>query len=79
VINPLDIYLAYPSSDLLPVGPPKEGETINEYADRSGFAGDTLYTFLLLEAEEPYLMRHEYADRLRTAIRDIAAVLTSFE
>lgn len=57
------LYESYPDSDLLPIDPPRPGETIDEFADRAEHAGDTLFLFLCRDLA-----------RLTRAIGDIEAV-----
>jgi len=57
------IYGAYPDSDLLPIDPPAEGETIGGFAVRAEDAGDTLFLFLCREANDD-IDAEEYLNRL---------------
>lgn len=60
---------AYPDSDLLPIEPPRSGETISEFSVRAEPAGDTLFLFLCREADEE-IDTPEYLARLSRAIGD---------
>jgi len=71
------IYRAYPDSDLLPIDPPRVGETIGDFAVRAEAAGDTLFLFLCREANED-IDAEEYVHRLDRAQRDIEQVLETF-
>jgi hypothetical protein len=53
-VTALEIYNAYPGSDLLPIDPPLKNETIDAYMKRVGrdevlSCGDTLFAFILFE------------------------------
>lgn len=76
-IAPQIIYHAYPASDLLPIEPPAEGESINAFKTRAEEAGDTLFLFLCREADDE-VEPLEYLDRLERAIRDIEPVRDAF-
>jgi len=67
------IYRAYPDSDLLPIDPPRAGETIGDFAVRAEGAGDTLFLFLCREANDD-IDAQEYLHRLDRALRDIEQV-----
>ena len=67
------IYEAYPDHDLLPIDPPKPGETIGEFKVRAEDAEDTLFLFLCREADGE-IDNREYAARLDRATHDIEAV-----
>lgn len=71
------IYEAYPDCDVLPIEPPRPGETIREFKIRAEDAGDTLFLFLCREADDDIDAR-EYVARLDRAIRDIQAVKEAF-
>jgi hypothetical protein len=71
------IYEAYPDHDLLPIEPPRDGETIGEFAARAEEAGDTLFLFLCREADDD-IDAHEYVGRLDRAIRDTQEVQQAF-
>ena len=68
---------AYPDSDLLPIEPPRSGETISEFSVRAEPAGDTLFLFLCREADEEIDVP-EYLARLTRAIGDIEWVRDAF-
>jgi hypothetical protein len=70
---PQTIYEAYPDHDVLLIEPPKQGETIGEFAYRAENAGDTLFLFLCREADDE-IDAHVYMARLNRAIGDINAV-----
>ena len=70
---PRFIYDNYPDQDLLPIEPPKPGETISAFSQRAEDAGDTLFLFLCREANDE-IDAEEYLKRLDRAMRDIAAV-----
>lgn len=78
-ITPKDVYSSYPSSDLIPLDPPKDDETFDAYIARVGRnnirrCGDTLYAFLMFELAEDCSTK-ELANRaLDLAIKDIEAV-----
>ena len=72
-----DIYQAYPDSDLLPMDPPTDGETIGDFAARAETAGDTLFLFLCREANDDIDV-DEYRNRLDRALRDIEHVHDAF-
>jgi hypothetical protein len=67
---PRIIYDAYPDQDLLPIEPPKSGETIADFKLRAEDAGDTLFLFLCREAHDE-IDANEYIARLNRASRDI--------
>lgn len=69
-IAPQIIYHTYPASDLLPIEPPAEGESISAFKTRAEDAGDTLFLFLCREADDE-IEPQEYLER---AIRDIETV-----
>jgi hypothetical protein len=71
------IYEAYPDHDLLPIEPPRAGDTIGDFAARAEGAGDTLFLFLCREADDE-IDAHEYVARLDRAIRDIQDVQQAF-
>jgi hypothetical protein len=71
------IYQAYPDSDLLPIDPPRAGETIGDFADRAEGAGDTLFLFLCREANDD-IDAEEYLHRLDRAMREIEQVHDAF-
>ena len=74
---PRIIYDAYPDQDLLPIEPPKPGETIGAFKLRAEEAGDTLFLFLCREADDE-IDAEEYVARLDRAVRDIEAVRQAF-
>lgn len=74
---PRIIYDAYPDQDLLPIEPPKPGETIGVFKLRAEDAGDTLFLFLCREADDE-IDADEYVARLNRASRDIEAVRAAF-
>ena len=76
-IAPQVIYEAYPDHDVLPVEPPKPGETIGVFAYRAENAGDTLFLFLCREADDE-IDAHVYMARLDRAIGDIQSVRDAF-
>lgn len=76
-VAPQAIYEAYPDHDLLPIEPPKPGETIGEFAYRVENAEDTLFLFLCREAAED-IDAHVYMARLDRAIGDIQSVRDAF-
>ena len=71
------IYQAYQDSDLLPIDPPRAGETIGDFAVRAEGAGDTLFLFLCREANDD-IDAVEYLHRLDRALRDIEQVHDAF-
>ena len=71
------IYHAYPDSDLLPIDPPAEGETIRDFAVRAQGAGDTLFLFICREASDD-IDADEYLHRLDRALRDIEQLRAAF-
>ena len=75
---PSIIYEAYPDHDLLPIEPPKPGETVGNFKVRAEDAGDTLFLFLCREADDE-IDGHEYMARLGRAIHDIEAVREAFQ
>ena len=76
-IAPRILYQAYPDHDLLPIEPPKPGETIRAFSLRAEEAGDTLFLFLCREANDE-VDAQEYVARLERAMDDIAAVHAAF-
>ncbi|MFH1748252.1 MAG: hypothetical protein ABIG44_14555 [Planctomycetota bacterium] len=74
---PQILYGAYPDHDLLPIEPPKPGETVGAFKLRAEEAGDTLFLFLCREADDE-IDADEYIARLDRAMRDIAAVRDAF-
>ena len=83
-VTPKDIYDAYPGSDLLALFPPEENETFAAYKERMGGhkgildCGDTLFAFLLFEAEDEALDHKEVMRRFTVARNDIDLVLEAF-
>jgi hypothetical protein len=81
-VTPKDIYDAYPESDLLAIEPPEENETFAAYKKRVGghksilSCGDTLFAFLLFEAEDESDDPDEVIRRFDTAVSDIEQVVT---
>jgi hypothetical protein len=71
------IYESYPDQDLLPIEPPKPGETISEFNLRAADVGDTLFLFLCHEADDE-IDAEEYVAKLDFAMRDIEAVREAF-
>jgi len=71
------IYEAYPDHDVLPIEPPRSGETIGEFAYRAENACDTLFLFLCREADDD-IDAHVYMARLDRAISDIQSVRGAF-
>jgi hypothetical protein len=76
-VVPSILYEAYPDQDLLPIEPPRPGETIGEFKLRAEDAGDTLFLFLCREADDEIDVE-EYLARLDRAIRDIECVRAAF-
>ena len=76
-IAPQVLYEAYPDHDVLPIEPPRSGETIGEFAYRAENAGDTLFPFLCREADEE-IDAHVYMARLDRAVGDIQSVRDAF-
>jgi hypothetical protein len=74
---PRILYEAYPDQDLLPIEPPKPGETISQFKLRAEDAGDTLFLFLCREADDE-IDAEEFIARLDRAARDIEAVRIGF-
>jgi hypothetical protein len=74
---PQIIYEAYPDHDLLPIEPPRSGETIHEFAARAENAADTLFLFLCREADDE-IDACEYVARLDRAVADIQCVRDAF-
>ena len=70
---PRILYEAYPDHDLLPIEPPKPGETIGAFKLRAEDAGDTLFLLLCREADDE-ISADDYSERLDRAMQDIAAV-----
>lgn len=81
-VTPKDIYDAYPGSDLLALEPPEENETFEAYKKRVGgnkgilACGDTLFAFLLFEAQDESNNPDEVIRRFDTAVSDIEQVVT---
>lgn len=71
------IYEAYPDHDLLPIEPPKLGETIGKFSQRAENTADTLFLFLCREADDQ-IDAHEYVARLDRAICDLQTVKEAF-
>lgn len=76
-IAPQVIYEAYPDHDVLPIEPPKPGETIGQFAYRAENAGDALFLFLCREADDE-INAHVYMARLDRAVGDIQSVRDAF-
>ena len=74
---PQILYEAYPDHDLLPIAPPKPGETIGAFKLRAEEAGDTLFLFLCREADDE-IDADEYVARLDRAVKDILSVRDAF-
>ena len=81
-VTPKDIYDAYPGSDLLALEPPEENETFAAYKKRMGgnkgvlACGDTLFAFLLFEAQDEASDPDEVIRRFDAAVSDIEQVVT---
>lgn len=73
-LAPKIIYQSYPDSDLLPIEPPKPTERIESFKRRAKDAGDTLFLFLCLEADDDCGDADEYMGRLDRSVRDIESV-----
>jgi hypothetical protein len=76
VVSPLNVWQAYPDSDMLGVRPPEENETGSEYLQYLADArGDGLFRFLIAElCEEPDMTAMELLRRIIRVQTDIADV-----
>jgi hypothetical protein len=77
LLAPVVIYAAYPHADLLPIEPPRPGESIREFKLRAERAGDTLFLFLCREADDEIDVQ-EFLNRLDRAAADIESVRSAF-
>jgi hypothetical protein len=77
-IKALDVYKAYPHSDLLFVTVPDKGMTIARYLEVCGkeleACGDTLFLFILRELSDARGEVHEGMGMIQQAIYDLEAV-----
>lgn len=78
-ITPLDVWRAYPGSDLLAVEPPEEKETFEEYIDRVGRVdlldcGDTLFAFIMFECKDGDGHCEFVSQMMDRAIHDILSI-----
>lgn len=77
-LTALDVYNAYPSSDLLGCGPPADGESDEDYVDRvEDEGGDTLFLFFLrelLSGAHDEVTLEEAESRLARAKLDVEAL-----
>ena len=75
--RPIDLYNAYPDSDLLSVDPPSESETWDEFLPRAEGAGDTLFLFIAREVSDCEDDSHEIYRRLVTAEGQLETIAIS--
>ncbi|NDD52272.1 hypothetical protein EBZ39_00070 [bacterium] len=78
-ITPLDVWNAYPGSDLLAVDPPEEKENFQDYIKRVGAddlrnCGDTLFSFIMFECSDSDGEPEAIVYMMNNAIRDILSV-----
>lgn len=86
-VTALEIYDAYPGSDLIPLDPPLEHETVPAYIKRIGRknlreCGDTLFAFIFFElsdSDEEEDARESCIHLLDVALRDVMAVKHALE
>jgi hypothetical protein len=85
-VTALEIYDAYPGSDLIPLNPPLEHETVPAYIKRVGRknlreCGDTLFAFVFFELSESNEedARRSCIHMLDVALRDIVSVRNALE
>lgn len=78
VITPLDVYNAYPGSDLLAIEQPEPYENFSEYLRRVGKdlpeCGDTLFAFIMRECSGSDGHPLEISSLMHRALCDIAAI-----
>ena len=76
MVRALDIYSAYPHSDLLPIEPPAQKASAREFLKQVDprTLGDTLFLFILREVADLDGEREEVIPALNRAIDDLAAV-----
>jgi hypothetical protein len=77
-VTPLDVWNAYPGSDLLPIDPPEEYENFKEYTKRVeddfDACGDTLFAFIMRECSSSDGHPLEVSSLMHRALCDLAAV-----
>lgn len=85
-VTALEIYDAYPGSDLIPLNPPLEHETVPAYIKRVGRknlreCGDTLFAFVFFELSESDEedARRSCIHMLDVALSDIVSVRNALE
>jgi hypothetical protein len=85
-VTALEIYDAYPGSDLIPLDPPLEHETVSAYIKRVGRknlreCGDTLFAFIFFELSDSDEedAREGCIHMLDVALRDVMAVKHALE
>jgi len=85
-VTALEIYDAYPGSDLIPLNPPLEHETVPAYIKRVGRknlreCGDTLFAFVFFELSESNEedARRSCIHMLDVALSDIVSVRNALE
>jgi hypothetical protein len=79
MITPRQLYNGYPSSDLIPLEIPNDGEPFDVYIGRIGKnnirrCGDSLYAFLLFELSENCENKDDAIRALDIALKDIKSV-----
>lgn len=77
-LRPIDVYNAYPESDLIPLPKPEPTDTFEYYisvADHRDirYCGDTLYAFILFELCSA-ISDEDALHRIQTAIRDLQSI-----
>lgn len=77
MVAPALLYGAFSGSDLLPIEPPRPGETIHEFTTRAEETGDMLFLFLCREADDN-INAAEYFTRLGEALHKITHVMDTF-
>jgi hypothetical protein len=74
----MDVYLAYPDQDLLPIKKPNKGELVGHWLVRCKRelenCGDTLFLFVLREMSDAKNDVNEAAEMLQRALFDLEAV-----
>lgn len=82
-LRPIDVYNAYPGSDLIPLPKPEPADTFESYVETADHrdiihCGDTLYAFILFELRGAE--SDEEALRLiQTGIRDLQTIETKLQ
>jgi hypothetical protein len=70
-VTALQIYNAYPDSDLLLLEPPDKNESIKDFSSKIADCGDTLFKFIIYELSDCTDDTNECLRRLYRAMHDL--------